>query len=124
MGDRSRVVWSEGMFLRPQHFQQGERHREHSQHQRGLASEGHFWGFHTLQLDCDHPSCLSPVSLKRLNDFNIVRNRLAVIVDFFFQCSYHLGVARNRINDLRNVCGDGIGECGQISLASLFDAIA
>ena len=51
MGDRSRVVWSEGMFLRPQHFQQGERHREHSQHQRGLASEGHFWGFHTLQLD-------------------------------------------------------------------------
>lgn len=51
MGDRSRVVWSEGMFLRPQHFQQGERHREYSQHQRGLSSEGHFWGFHSLQLD-------------------------------------------------------------------------
>ena len=51
MGDRSRVVWSEGMFLRPQHFQQGERHREHSQHQRALVGEGHFWGFHSLQLD-------------------------------------------------------------------------
>ena len=51
MGDRSRVVWSEGMFLRPQHFQQGERHREHSQHQRALSSEGHFWGFYHLQLD-------------------------------------------------------------------------
>ena len=51
MGDRSRVVWSEGMFLRPQHFQQAERFREFSQHQRGLASEGHFWGFHTLVLD-------------------------------------------------------------------------
>ncbi|MBS0314808.1 MAG: type VI secretion system baseplate subunit TssK [Burkholderiales bacterium] len=51
MGDRSRVVWSEGMFLRPQHFQQAERFREFSQHQRALAGEGHFWGFHTLLLD-------------------------------------------------------------------------
>lgn len=51
MSDRSRVVWSEGMFLRPQHFQQAERHREFSQHQRALAGEGHFWGFHALTLD-------------------------------------------------------------------------
>jgi type VI secretion system protein ImpJ len=51
MSDRSRVVWSEGMFLRPQHFQQAERHREFSQHQRALTGEGHFWGFYSLQLD-------------------------------------------------------------------------
>ncbi len=51
MGDRSRVVWSEGMFLRPQHFQQSERHREFSQHQFALSTEGHFWGFNSLVLD-------------------------------------------------------------------------
>jgi len=51
MGDRSRVVWSEGMFLRPQHFQQAERHREFSQRQLTLSSEGHYWGFHSLVLD-------------------------------------------------------------------------
>ena len=32
MGDRSRVVWSEGMFLRPQHFQQAQRYQEFAQH--------------------------------------------------------------------------------------------
>lgn len=51
MGDRSRVVWSEGMFLRPQHFQQSERHREFAQVQHSLTSEGHFWGFNSLLLD-------------------------------------------------------------------------
>ena len=51
MGDRSRVVWSEGMFLRPQHFQQAERHREYSTHLRALGGEGHFWGFSSLVLD-------------------------------------------------------------------------
>ena len=51
MGDRSRVVWSEGMFLRPQHFQQAERHREYSTHLRALGGEGHFWGFNSLTLD-------------------------------------------------------------------------
>lgn len=51
MGDRSRVVWSEGMFLRPQHFQQAERHHEFARRQLALCSEGHFWGFHRLTLD-------------------------------------------------------------------------
>lgn len=51
MGDRSRVVWSEGMFLRPQHFQQAERHREYAMHLRALGGEGHFWGFSSLALD-------------------------------------------------------------------------
>ena len=51
MGDRSRVVWSEDMFLRPQHFQQAERHREFAQVQYALTSEGHFWGFNSLVLD-------------------------------------------------------------------------
>jgi type VI secretion system protein ImpJ len=28
MSDKNRVVWSEGLFLRPQHFQQQERYLE------------------------------------------------------------------------------------------------
>ena len=28
MSSNNRVVWSEGLFLRPQHFQQQERHLE------------------------------------------------------------------------------------------------
>jgi type VI secretion system protein ImpJ len=51
MGDRSRVVWSEGMFLRPQHFQQAQRYQEFAQHQLLLSAQGHFWGFHSLVLD-------------------------------------------------------------------------
>ena len=49
----SKVVWSEGMFLRPQHFQQQERFFEFVAHARALAMEGFFWGFRELRLDAD-----------------------------------------------------------------------
>ena len=51
MGERSRVVWSEGMFLRPQHFQQSQRHQEFGAQQQLLAAQGLYWGFAQLQLD-------------------------------------------------------------------------
>jgi type VI secretion system protein ImpJ len=51
MSDRSRVVWSEGMFLRPQHFQQAQRQQEFAQRQLVLCAQGHFWGFYSLLLD-------------------------------------------------------------------------
>jgi type VI secretion system protein ImpJ len=47
----NKVVWSEGMFLRPQHFQQQERYIE-SYVQRCVASfTEFFWGFSTLEID-------------------------------------------------------------------------
>lgn len=46
-----KVVWSEGMFLRPQHFQQQERYLDFMHHQRALAPGHYFWGFRRLQLD-------------------------------------------------------------------------
>ena len=49
----SKVVWSEGMFLRPQHFQQQERFFEFFAHARALPMEGFFWGFRELRLDVD-----------------------------------------------------------------------
>jgi type VI secretion system protein ImpJ len=51
MSHKNKVVWSEGMFLRPQHFQQQERYLE-SRIQRGLAAfTGFFWGFGELDID-------------------------------------------------------------------------
>lgn len=47
----SKVVWTEGMFLRPQHFQQFERYLEHYVQLRVGQGQGCFWGFKTLTLD-------------------------------------------------------------------------
>ncbi|UCE31648.1 MAG: type VI secretion system baseplate subunit TssK [Burkholderiales bacterium] len=48
---RNKVVWSEGLFLRPQHFQQQERHFEYAIDRRARSSSGYGWGFERLELD-------------------------------------------------------------------------
>lgn len=48
---QKKVVWAEGMFLRPQHFQQQERYFEFFSHARALAAEGFFWGLRSYELD-------------------------------------------------------------------------
>jgi type VI secretion system protein ImpJ len=53
MAWQKKVVWSEGMFLRPQQFQQQERYFEFVSHARALAAESHFWGFLELDIDGD-----------------------------------------------------------------------
>jgi len=53
MTKNSRVIWREGLFLQPQHFQQQERYFDHEIHARSLSFHGHFHGFSTLQLDPD-----------------------------------------------------------------------
>ncbi|WP_028310734.1 type VI secretion system baseplate subunit TssK [Derxia gummosa] len=45
------VVWTEGMFLQPQHFQQQDRHGEHLLDLRLGAVVGYGWGFTVLKLD-------------------------------------------------------------------------
>lgn len=47
----SKVVWSEGLFLRPQHFQQQDRHHEWLVETRSRSCGGAFWGFMNLELD-------------------------------------------------------------------------
>ncbi len=47
----SRIVWSEGMFLRPQHFQQQERFLEHLIQGRVTDLTPFGWGFTHLKLD-------------------------------------------------------------------------
>ena len=53
MSYRSKVVWSEGLFLRPQHFQQHDRYLERFTHLRSMALRAHSWGFSELRLDRD-----------------------------------------------------------------------
>ncbi len=53
MSYRSKVIWSEGLFLRPQHFQQNERYFERLVHLRSDALRAYGWGFSSLRLDRD-----------------------------------------------------------------------
>src|SRR5450830_1534116 len=51
MSSHDGVVWSEGMFLLPQHFQQQERHHRARLAQVLRAVQPHGWGFATLKID-------------------------------------------------------------------------
>jgi len=51
MSWNNRVVWSEGTFLQPQHFQQHDRYLEAYVEGRARALQAHGWGFTELALD-------------------------------------------------------------------------
>ncbi|WP_326534387.1 type VI secretion system baseplate subunit TssK [Pseudorhodoferax sp.] len=48
---QNKVLWTEGMFLQPQHFQQQDRASTRQLHARLSAAVGHGAGFSTLQID-------------------------------------------------------------------------
>ncbi|SFU99308.1 type VI secretion system baseplate subunit TssK [Pseudoduganella namucuonensis] len=51
MTNQHKVIWSEGMFLEPQHFQQQDRYLEHLIEARVGPAAPHGWGFARLALD-------------------------------------------------------------------------
>lgn len=51
MIELQRIVWSEGMLISPQHFQQQDRYHERLLHERLGASVPHGWGLSALELD-------------------------------------------------------------------------
>ncbi|MGF6936700.1 type VI secretion system protein ImpJ [Paraburkholderia sp. UCT70] len=53
MTQSNKVVWSEGLFLRPQHMQQQERYFERYVELRAGNLRPHAWGFHELELESD-----------------------------------------------------------------------
>ena len=53
MSDRSKVIWSEGLFLRPQHFQQQERYLEGYIEGRAAVLRPHSWGVQELEFNRD-----------------------------------------------------------------------
>ncbi|WPC05259.1 type VI secretion system baseplate subunit TssK [Pseudomonas benzenivorans] len=46
-----KVVWQEGMLLRPQHFQQSDRYYEHQLKTRTQKLTSYAWGFFELEID-------------------------------------------------------------------------
>ena len=51
MSEYNRVIWSEGMFLRPQHFQQHDRYLEHLVDARCRGLRSHDRGFAQIKID-------------------------------------------------------------------------
>lgn len=51
MANSNRVVWSDGLFIKPQHFQQQQRYLEQQIHQRSLAVCWSLYGFTALALN-------------------------------------------------------------------------
>jgi type VI secretion system protein ImpJ len=49
----SKVLWGEGLFLRPQHFQQQDRYHEARLHQTASALHPYGWGVRKLVLDLE-----------------------------------------------------------------------
>jgi type VI secretion system protein ImpJ len=53
MTRNNKVIWSEGLFLRPQHMQQQERYLERYVEVRAGGLRPHAWGFQELELEQD-----------------------------------------------------------------------
>ncbi|MCA0174802.1 MAG: type VI secretion system baseplate subunit TssK [Proteobacteria bacterium] len=51
MSPPHRIIWSQGLFLQPHHFQQETRHLEHLLDARIQAAHPYAWGFESLVLD-------------------------------------------------------------------------
>jgi len=47
----NKVVWTEGMFLQPQHFQQHDRYTEYQLRQRLASTVGYPWGYTSIAID-------------------------------------------------------------------------
>lgn len=53
MFENNKIIWSEGMFLRPQHFQQHDRYIENLVENRCRVLQPYGWGFYSLTIDAD-----------------------------------------------------------------------
>src|SRR5258705_4917641 len=53
MSWHNKVVWSEGLFMRPQLFQQQERYLEHYAHKRAAPLSPFFFGFGQYSIDSE-----------------------------------------------------------------------
>lgn len=66
MSANNKVIWSEGMFLRPQHFQQQDRYLEQLVEARVGALGPYTWGLLELAIDSE-PLAMGKISLSRVS---------------------------------------------------------
>ncbi|WP_226643378.1 type VI secretion system baseplate subunit TssK [Microbulbifer variabilis] len=65
MSVNNKVIWSEGMFLRPQHFQQQDRYLEQLVEARTASLGPYTWGVLELAIDSE-PLSMGKISLSRV----------------------------------------------------------
>ncbi|WP_387692249.1 type VI secretion system baseplate subunit TssK [Photorhabdus sp. RM71S] len=53
MPGKNRVIWREGLFIKPQHFQQQQKHNDYLAHSRQTFLTSYSYGFSSLTLDED-----------------------------------------------------------------------
>ena len=53
MLENNKVIWSEGIFLLPQHFQQQDRYIQNLVNRRCLGLQPYDWGFYSLTIDSE-----------------------------------------------------------------------
>lgn len=51
MPTKNRVIWREGLFIKPQHFQQQQRHNDYQLHRRVTALRDYSYGFSSLVIN-------------------------------------------------------------------------
>ncbi|WP_456310877.1 type VI secretion system baseplate subunit TssK [Serratia proteamaculans] len=51
MPTKNRVIWREGLFIKPQHFQQQQRHNDYQLHRRITTMRDYSYGFSTLVIN-------------------------------------------------------------------------
>lgn len=51
MASKNKIIWTEGMFLRPHHFQQQELYIENYINSWGISQNPFYWGFTQLEID-------------------------------------------------------------------------
>ena len=97
MSSNNRVVWSEGLFLRPHHLQQNDRYVEHLLEQRVGHATPYPWGFSSLEIDHD---------LAQQSKFSL-RRASGVMPGMWYSSTPPdvAGVERARYIELATVCG-------------------
>src|SRR3954453_14164699 len=65
MSARNRVIWSDGLFLQPQHFQQQERYFEQYVEGRCQDLVPHSWGFTDIEFQ-PHLLSIGKLALRRI----------------------------------------------------------
>ncbi|MGV7963436.1 type VI secretion system baseplate subunit TssK [Photorhabdus tasmaniensis] len=53
MSGKNRVIWREGLFIKPQHFQQQQKHNDYLAHSRQATLTSYGYGFSSLTIDKD-----------------------------------------------------------------------
>lgn len=87
MSENSKVVWSEGMFLRPQHFQQHDRYLETLVRERCGGLQPYDWGVKKLKIDVTY-TAMGKFSLAECSGifpdgtpFNLIGDELPEAID-------------------------------------------